>query len=228
MRYAIYYAPPPGTELWAFGSSLIGYDAQSGLDLPDDRSDVPVAGPQWRALTEDPRRYGFHATLTPPFALREGLGEKDLLAETATLASDRPALVLPRLQVAMLGAFVALIAADYAPRLDDLAAACVRRLDPFRAPLSPADRERRLRTDMTERQRAYLDLWGYPYVFEDFRFHMTLTGALPDEWREPIRAALDERYRALAPETRIDAITVFRQEDRAGRFRILARCPLEG
>lgn len=227
MRYAIYYAPPPGAELWTFGSSVIGYDAVSGLELPD-LPDLPVGDIDWRALTQEPRRYGFHATLKPPFALREGTREDDLLAEAAIFAARRPAVAMPRLHVAVLGAFVALVPSEAAPQLDDLAAACTRSFDPFRAARSPADRERRLRTEMSARQTDYLGRWGYPYVFEEFRFHMTLSGPLPDPSREPLRSALDRRYRALTPETRLDAIAVFRQEDRAGRFRVLARYPLTG
>ncbi len=223
MRYAIYYAPPAGTELAAFGASLIGYDAESGLDLPV--SDLPVGGIDWQALTEEPRRYGFHATLKPPFSLGEDTREDDLLAEVAAFASARLAFAMPSLHVAVLGAFVALVPAEAAPQLDDLAAACTRAFDRFRAPLSPEDRERRLRANLSGRQRTYLDGWGYPYVFEEFRFHMTLSGPIPMGAREPVRAALDERYCAIAPETRIDAIKVFRQEERAGRFRVLARYP---
>lgn len=226
-RYAIYYAPPPGAELWAFGSSVLGYDAQSGLDLPE-RLDLTLAGPAWRALTQEPRRYGFHATLKPPFALGEGTREDDLLAEAAAFASVRPAIAMPPLRVAVLGAFAALVPAEAAPQLDDLAASCTRAFDRFRAPLPPEDRERRLRADLSARQRTYLDAWGYPYVLGEFRFHMTLSGPMPEPSREPVRAALAGRYRAIAPETRIDAVAVFRQEDRAGRFRVLARCPLGG
>ena len=33
-RYAIYYAPAPGSELDRFGAQLLGYDAFCGDDLP--------------------------------------------------------------------------------------------------------------------------------------------------------------------------------------------------
>jgi Protein of unknown function (DUF1045) len=79
------------------------------------------------------------------------------------------------------------------------------------------------RSPLSERQIAHLDAWGYPHVFEDFRYHMTLTGSLPAERREPVRAALAERYAALAEPFRLDALVVFRQVSRDERFTILGR-----
>jgi hypothetical protein len=61
-RYAIYYASAPGSDLERFGAYLIGYDALSGADLPFPDS-VVQSVPDWRELTQDPRKYGFHATL---------------------------------------------------------------------------------------------------------------------------------------------------------------------
>jgi hypothetical protein len=33
-RYAIYLAPAAGSALWRFGSSVLGYDAQTGEETP--------------------------------------------------------------------------------------------------------------------------------------------------------------------------------------------------
>lgn len=225
-RYAIYYAPSPATQLWTFGSSILGYDAASGVDVACP--DMPVAGPDWHAWTAEPRRYGFHGTLKAPFALAKGVSEDDLLRAAVVFASGRSVFAAPPLHVATIGAFVALVPAEASPPLDDLAAACVRAFDRFRAPLTPHDRERRLRASLSGRHILNLDRWGYPHVFEDFRFHMTLTGALHDSVRAPVRTVLEERYRDLTPDTLIDAISIFRQQDPASRFRILARYPFGG
>jgi hypothetical protein len=57
---------------------------------------------------------------------------------------------------------------------------------------------------------------------EDFRFHMTLTGRLTPERREPILAALRNSFSALDLQTvAIDRIAVFRQENSVLRFRII-------
>ena len=78
-RYAIYYAAPRGSALDRFGADLLGYDAWSGDDLQFPNG-LPL---DWRELTSDPRKYGFHATLKAPFALAPGKSETELLAACA-------------------------------------------------------------------------------------------------------------------------------------------------
>jgi putative phosphonate metabolism protein len=223
-RYAIFYAPAGYTPLWQFGSGVIGYDAATGTDV----SAGPLPLENWLALTEEPRRYGFHATLKAPFSLAEGLAEDDLLGAAAGFAQARAAFAMPRLHVAQLGGFIALVASQPSPDLNALAGDCVRDFEPLRAPLGAADLARRLKTPLSERQTANLHAWGYPHVFADFRFHMTLSGPLPAALQAPALAALAERYATVSPPPLLDAVCIFKQADRAGRFRILARFDLVG
>ncbi|MBY0362054.1 MAG: DUF1045 domain-containing protein [Phreatobacter sp.] len=225
-RYALYAAPAPETPLWRFGSSVIGYDAAAAVDRPFPDG-APFDVPDWPAMTEDPRRYGFHGTLKAPFALADGASEADLIEAAMLFAERRQAFTVPQLKVALLGAFVALVPDGEAEALDALAADCVRDFDAFRAPLTEADRARRLRSPLSDRQIAQLEAWGYPYVFADFRFHMTLTGRLEDARRGPVAAALVEHYRIIAAPLAVDALCLFRQRDRSERFSILARFPFE-
>ena len=74
-RYAIYYAPRPEEALWRFGSAIIGYDAETGFDLPSPA--ITPSRDEWRRFSEEPRRYGFHATLKAPFHLAPGAVEGD-------------------------------------------------------------------------------------------------------------------------------------------------------
>jgi putative phosphonate metabolism protein len=224
-RYAIYYAPRSSTDLWRFGSAILGYDAETGEDIPFPPGE-PFDGPDWRGLTEEPRRYGFHGTMKATFHLKPGASEGALLAESRRFAGEQTSFEVPELTVALLGSFVALVPDGLQPRLDGLAAECTRSLDRFRASLTAADRARRLSAPLSERQVRHLDEWGYPYVFEDFRFHMTLTGSLPPEKAEPVRVALAAKYARLPPGLRVDGVTVFRQADREGHFRVLERFPL--
>lgn len=223
-RYALYAAPDPGDPLWRFGSAAIGYDAVAGADMPFPQG-APFDRPDWPALTQEPRRYGFHGTLKAPFSLAERVQEGDFLQAARLFAVRRAPVIVPALEVALIGAFVALVPAEPSAPLSALATDCVRDLDAFRAPLDPADRLRRLKSPLSARQIAQLDGWGYPYIFEDFRFHMTLTGPLPLADRAPVRDALAAAWEAQRAPLRLDGLSVFRQDERAGRFTVVARLP---
>ncbi|MGC2777041.1 MAG: DUF1045 domain-containing protein [Bradyrhizobium sp.] len=225
-RYAIYYAPQAATDLSEFGADLLGYDAWSG----DDRrfsSTIMQAVPDWAELTADSRKYGFHATLKAPFSLKHATSEAELRMACADFAAVPRAVPVIRPIVDAISGFIAVIPGGAPPALQQLAADCVAAFDPFRAPMSPEDLARRKPELLTPRQRDYLDRWGYPYVMEEFRFHMTLTGRLSDERRRPILAMLQERFAALTlAELRIDRIVLFHQPDVGHRFRIVADWPL--
>jgi putative phosphonate metabolism protein len=219
-RYAIYYTPAPGSDLDRFGAELLGYDAITGNDLafPDG---VLQLAPDWRELTRDPRKYGFHATLKAPHSLAPGKTEADLLAACEAFArTPRPIPVIAPV-IGSISGFIAVVPAGRSAELERLAANCVSEFDVFRAPLAAEDRARRNPSMLTPRQRDYLDCWGYPYVIEDFRFHMTLTGRLPPERHGPILTMLKDRFSALGLKTlSIDRIALFRQNDADSRFRI--------
>ena len=220
-RYAIYYVPAPGSELDRFGARLLGYDAFNGSDLPF-ADGMLQAMPDWRDLTSDPRRYGFHATLKAPMSLAPGKTGVELLAACAAFAATPRPIPVIRPVVGSIEGFIAVIPAEPAPELIRLAADCVGAFDSFRAPLSEADRARRKPAQLTPAQREHLDRWGYPYVMDDFRFHMTLTGRLGAERREPLLKVLAERFAVLGLDTLpIDRIALFRQENAVSRFRIV-------
>lgn len=192
-RYAVYFVPATETELYRFGSSVIGYDCYRAVSVPylsELVSDIPA----WDELTREARTYGFHATLKAPFRLVADACERDLCAILDRLAAefdDAPAFQ-PR--VDLLDRFVAIVPDHMPLALTDLADACVRTFEPFRASLSERERARRLAAGLDSAQTANLDQWGYPYVFSDFRFHMTLTGRLPPEQAGDIRARLTRLF----------------------------------
>ena len=217
-RYAIYYAPAPGSTLDRFGAQHLGYDAYSGDEVP-----FPSASPaDWRELTQDPRKYGFHATLKAPMALVDGKTEAQLVAACESFASTARRVPVITSIVDSISGFIAVIPATPSGELQQLAADAVSEFDGFRAPLTPEDRARRKPEKLTPRQRDYLDDWGYPYVMEEFRFHMTLTGRLEATRREPVIAMLRARFSTTGLDTlAIDRIALFRQPDAASRFRII-------
>ena len=225
-RYAIYYAPAPASDLGRFGARLLGYDAFGGDDLPFPE-DVTRAVPDWRELTADPRKYGFHATLKAPFALAPDKNEAELFAACSAFAATPRTIPIVKPVVGSISGFIAVIPAEPPQELIRLAADCVTEFDSFRAPLTEADRARRNPSQLTPTQREHLDRWGYPYVMDDFRFHMTLTGRLGGERREAVLAMLKARFAALDLATlAIDRIAVFRQQSAVSRFQIVGQWEL--
>lgn len=221
-RYAIYFAPAIDAPLWRFGSATIGYDALTGEDLTF--AVPPGCDPAgWPQRTAEPRRYGFHATLKAPFELAAGRSESQLRAFAHNVAAAHASVELDGLRVSALGSFVALTPTEASDALQHLAFAVVQAFEPFRAPLSEADLARRLTSPLTPAHRAYLEAYGYPYVGDAFRFHMTLTGSLPHDEVAPVRLALERAYAQAVPPGRvaIDRIALFRQDTREARFRLL-------
>jgi putative phosphonate metabolism protein len=220
-RYAIYYAAAPGSRLDRFGAELLGYDAWTGDDLPFPQGATAVA-PDWRELTSDPRRYGFHATLKAPFALATGKTEAELVAACAAFAGEPRAIPAFKPVVDSISGFIAVIPGERSEPLERLAADCVAAFDPFRAELTARDRARRNPDRLSERQREHLDRWGYPYVMEEFRFHMTLTGRLDEARRSDVLAMLRGRFAATGIDSlSVDRIALFRQDATDARFRII-------
>lgn len=221
-RYAVYYTPPPGA-LADFGAKWLGWDAVAGRRVPQayDLHDA-------EAVTATPRRYGFHATLRSPFRLAEGQSLTALQAMVADLAGATPAIRGARLHLERLGPFLALVPlTDHAPfsRLGD---AMVRGLDAFRMPPSAAEIDRRRAAGLTGRQDAHLLRWGYPHVFEDFRFHMTLSGKLDPAAADRVEAALSPLLAEVVPDPFEITEVTFAGEDEDGYFHELHRYPLSG
>ena len=225
-RYAIYFAPRADDPLWAFGSSALGYDAARGVRV--DFADHPLLrGAPLEAWTAEARKYGFHATLKPPFALAAGADEAALITAARDFSATQAPFEAEPLRVAAIGAFVALTTAGRAPALSRLADACIEAFDRFRAPASAGERARRLLSKLTPRQIEYLDRWGYPYVFEDFCFHMTLSGPLSEAERARYAAAMADLYAPLARPLVVDGIALFGQND-AGGFVLMDRFDFTG
>lgn len=192
-RYAIYYAPPADSALHELGSAWLGWDTIAGHEVP--HPDIPGLPAPVSSLSETPRKYGLHGTLKPPFRLMGGTVD-DLVAVIEQDICDQPAFELPLLQATALGRFLALTPSAPSEPLAALAAACVQAPDRFRAPQTEAELEKRRASGLTETQEQNLQRWGYPYVLDEFRFHITLTGKLDPSIVQPVQAALQSH---LAP-----------------------------
>ena len=222
-RYAIYYLP--GGPLAGFGAAWLGWDVLSGQAVPPP--EVPgLDSEEIRAITATPRKYGLHATLKPPFRLAEGLDEADLQAEVEALAARLTPATAGRLHLTRIAGFLALVPEGETAGLGDLAGACVEALDRFRAPPTKAETARHKAADLTERQQALLGRWGYPYVFEEFRLHLTLTGRLGDHAADRVEAALSPSLPPLPEPFALDRISLVGETPEG--FRLIRHAPLTG
>lgn len=226
-RYAIFFAPlasDPFTEAAArwlgrnpFGGTQVARPSLvEGLDLE-----------QFDALTAEPRRYGFHGTLKAPFEMAEGRTIEELEQELEAYSKKLKPFALPKFKVGQLGRFFALLPSEPSEDLKELASGLVRSFDPFRAPLSEHDIARRNPDKLTPSQRENLLNWGYHYIFDDFRFHMTLTGQVPDELSTHFQAALDAHFAAVieTPQT-VSVLSLYEEPERGAPFHVRAQYPM--
>lgn len=227
-RVALYYAPPPGSALASLGAAWLGTDPETGGAAPPMAE--PAGLPQPRAaLVARPARYGLHATLKAPFRLADAIDAQTLDRTLTAFAASLAVAEGPGLAVETGLGFVALRPSGPAPAIDALAAACVTQLDGLRAPLTPAEMARRQRADLDLTEDGYLRRWGYPYVLDRFRFHITLTRPLPAAEAVAAAAALAPVFApALEPRLRIDHLALFGDPGEGRPFRILRRYPLTG
>lgn len=221
-RYGLYVVPKGA--LYAAGSAWLGWDSAAGVPL--DHPAIAGLPDSIEALTATPRKYGFHGTIKPPFALAEGTDAAGLHDAAQGFCAAHAPIAIPRLELRRIGGFVALVPAEPSPELSDLAGAAVAALDPFRAPPSESEMARRRRAGLTAKQDALLQRWGYPYVMEAFRFHMTLTGKTPHA--DAVRDALSPYLAPALPEPFVIDSLALMGEDDAGVFHLVHRYPLSG
>ncbi len=229
MRYAIYFAPDRNDALWRLGSHWLGRDAYDGNVVPQ----VSVPGftaDEIAGLTASPRRYGFHATLKPPFRLADGRNEDELIAALRDFAATAaPPCTIP-LDVARLGGFLALRPVANVDLISAFAARVVKSIDRFRAP-SRGDEIVRwnkvgslsMQLGISPGQTETMARWGYPYLFQDYRFHMTLTDCLAGEDRDRLLPFLRTHFQsALSVPRFLDRMALFVEPGGGKPFQVLA------
>jgi putative phosphonate metabolism protein len=220
-RFAIYYTPELDDPLWTAGNRWLGRDPETGATISRPASiDIPN-------LTDEPAAYGLHATLKPPMRLADGTRYEDFAATVADMAAGLHTFALPPLAVENLDGFLALREQEPSPDLQALADCAVATLDCFREQPEAAELARRRKHGLTEAEDAMLERWGYPYVFQLWRFHITLSRRL-DEAEMTKARPLAEAYFAepLAYRRRISSLAVFTQRASGEPFLIAERFPL--
>lgn len=226
-RYAVFYCPPPGVFA-AFGAAWLGWDSAGGCVRahPEISGIDGTIGP----ITKRARKYGFHGTIKAPFRMAEGQNFNQLRAAFEDVCRQMTPVQLSGLEIAQIGGFLALVPnADGAgiEQLSAMAGRVVTMLDQFRAPLNEDERTRR--KNLTGDQERNLREWGYPYVMDEFRFHMTLSGAIK---RNRIAGIQDAISRELAPILPIpfviDRLVLLGEAEDDGRFYALCAAPILG
>ncbi|WP_051361549.1 DUF1045 domain-containing protein [Burkholderia sp. WSM2230] len=226
-RFAIYYAPSRMSPWWSAGCRWLGRDPESGETLAAPVVPALAARPRDVSdLTRSPRRYGWHGTLVAPAHCAEQITPDDVLRRALAWAARQRSFDLP-IEVVTLHRFVALrpATAEAAAAMRGLAADALHEFAPLRAMPGEEDRRRRLAADLSARQRELLDRWGYPYVLDEFRFHMTLSDSLEEA---DDRQALTEWWRTQIPTLgplRIDGAALFVEPMPGKPFTLVARLP---
>lgn len=234
-RVAIYAAPgalaadetcaDPGRALLERAESWLGRST-SGRPV-EQTAPAGWSREQVDAITVDARRYGFHATLKAPFHLAEGRTLDELDAAVARFAAERPVVSVPSLSLSRIGRFFALTPGDRADALYSLAEEIVRRFDEYRAQPSEAELARRNPDGMTPRQRELFERWGYPYVLDEYRFHLTLTDRIPPERQADVEAVLEQWFHdSIGATLPVNVLALFTEAEPGAPFELFSVHPL--
>ncbi|MGQ7847458.1 DUF1045 domain-containing protein [Granulosicoccus sp. 3-233] len=223
-RYALYFAPHDESQLARFGETVLGRTATQPR-----QDDVPSPHPdrqRWLELTKSPAHYGFHATLKAPFELAEGYSIEDLRQQVEEFAKGQAAIPLTGLRPRRLSDFAALTLDQQPASLSRFAMRVVETFEPFRRALSEADLQRRRQQPLSDRQLTLLNRFGYPYVDEEFRFHMTLTGGIGEQDQDYLDWLQDSFRQQVDDTPLLDQLAIHEQSSRTAPFVSLHSYPL--
>lgn len=227
-RYALYYAPDIDSDLWRRATQWVGRDAATGQDLAAPIT-IGVDASQLHDLTTSPRRYGIHATLKPPMYLAEGYNFQSLLERVSSFCAEQKPVVIGRLNPALVFGFLALVPVTQSDKLADFAASCIKNFDDLRAPMDAQTRAKRLDAGLTAREIELLDAYGYPYIFEFFRWHITLSNQLDAAFQDKMLTAAQKWFApALAKPIKISGLSIYKEEEAGAPFSRVVDVPFGG
>lgn len=207
-RYGLYFKPKAGSALAEFEGKWFT------ANRPDEIIGIP-------------KRYGLHATLKAPFKLDEQKTFDGMFAAIKQLSVDFSPIYVGALAQRKIGSFLALVPKSNCPDLDQLAFDCVRMIDPYRAPIEARELERRRTVSLSSEEEKMLRNWGYPYVKDSFRFHITLTGNLDEKQVKYIQPELGDLLKPVLSEPlMIEDICLVGDPGEGKPFRLLERFSL--
>jgi hypothetical protein len=205
------------------GSRWLGWHVDSGAT--EDQPELPGLSAQRIAqITASPRRYGWHATLKAPFALAPGRNLDELKQAIAAFVHVRSSIELPPLYVSTLSGFIALAPQTDAHGVSTFAMEVVRAFDRFRAPLDAAEIAKRRKSGLSARQEALMLHWGYPYVMEEYKLHLTLTESVDQSEHDVLIPFLEAWFAPslMRPELITD-IALLEEPSPGAQFRLVQR-----
>ena len=224
-RYAIYFVPKGA--LAKFGRAWLGWDCRKGQYISSEIAfSEPLADREY--FTKKPRKYGLHATLKAPFRLQTTQNEPALRSAFHGFCNHQKPAASGNLTLSEQGGFISLRPQRQSAALFELGKNCLEAFDPFRAPLDQNDLNRRRNARLSPRQNDFLHQWGYPYVLQEFQFHITLSSRLSILQREKIIPALKNLLAHELDCPFIIAHLALMGEDRNGQFHILEEANLSG
>ncbi|PKA41318.1 DUF1045 domain-containing protein [Rhizobium sullae] len=226
MRYAICFTPAPSDPLTQVAANWLGRNVFSG-EMVEPPAIRGIGIHEIAFHTAVPRRYGFHGVLKAPFYLAPDVSESQLLREMMRFSGSLQPFLIPSIEVARLRNYFSLVPSVPCDHIHYLASAVVQHFDRFRAPLSEAEIERSDSDGLSAAQFANLYRWGYPYVMDEFRFHMPLTGPVNLVDMPRIEQALSSVFDAvLAEPVAVANIALMIEEGTGGPFRVHSLHPM--
>jgi len=108
-----------------------------------------------------------------------------------------------------------------------MAGGCVRALEGYRKHRTEQELAAYRQSKLTVHQEQMLEHWGYPYVLEEFRFHMTLTDRIDDDTERDIllKAAEERCSDFLGQSLPVNEVVVCVQPERDTYMRVVERIP---
>lgn len=226
MRYAICFTPPIHDPLSVAAAEWLGRNVYSG-DLCEQLSVVGCSAQDMAYYTAVPRRYGFHGSIKAPFPLADDKTESALLKAMMRFAGDITPFEIPDLEVSRLGNAFGLSPRVPCEPLTYLAARVVQAFDEFRAPMSEQEIDRLDTGKLTAPQFSNLHRWGDPFVMDEYRFHMMLTGPMTADMRTKMEGPLRTQFETLlAQPVKVASLALFIEPEAGAPLRVHSQHPL--
>ena len=219
-RYAIYYIPS-NDLLYKLGSSWLGWDTILGqpASQPEINSTINI-----KKITETPRKYGLHATIKAPFRINDGLSTLELAQKLQILCLSLKPIEFS-LEISELNDFFALTPNVKNTEIRELHTKVVCGLDEFRAPPTKDELIKRRRNQLTSEQDQNLIKWGYPYIFRDFYFHITLTGKIPKNLKNTVTDEIRKFFEPVLQRIFLMSELALVGEGHDGNFHVICQTP---